>query len=178
MRMQEIITRELTRLGGPLRTLETGSIRSSEPRYEAGDGWSTLAFARYARDHGGVFVSIDLDTSAAEEVLVREGLRESVDLREGNSLDVLPGIIESGAGLDVVLLDSDNDADLIMTEFAVVRRALAPGSVLLVDDVVPDSRTVVKGKKLLPFLRGEGYEPEIIEREGDGFTSGVMRVVL
>lgn len=178
MRMQEIITAELSRIGGPLRTLETGSIRSVEPQYEAGDGWSTLAFARYARDQGGVFVSIDLDISAAEEVLERHDLREAVDLREGNSLDVLPEIVEYGTGLDVVLLDSDNDADLIMDEFMIVRRALGPGSVLLVDDVVPGSRTVVKGKKILPFLESSGYKPEIIERDGGGFTSGVLRVVL
>lgn len=178
MRMQEIISRELSRMGGPLRTLETGSIRSAEPRYAAGDGWSTLAFARYVRDHGGSFISIDLDVSAAEEVLTTQGLRQEVDLRKGNSLDLLPGIAASGIRFDVVLLDSGNDADLILDEFLIVRRAMVPGSVLLVDDVVPGSRTVVKGAKLLPFLESRGHQPEIIERDGGGFTSGVLRVTL
>jgi predicted O-methyltransferase YrrM len=179
MRMQEIIEGELYRLGGALRTVETGSIRSADPRYEAGDGWSTLTFARYAQEHGGPFVSVDLNTSAASQVLEREGLRGSVDLREGNSLAVLPEVVEEyRTGLDVVLLDSENDADLIMEEFSIVRHAMFPGSVLLVDDVVPGSRTVVKGRKLLPFLESSGYTTEIIKRDGGGFTSGVLKVIM
>lgn len=178
MRMQEIITRELVVLGGGLVMLETGSIRSTEARYEAGDGWSTLAFARHAQDAGSRFVSIDLDTSAADEVLRREGLRDAVDLRQGDSRTVLPGVLEELVLLDVVLLDSDNDADLIMDEFLLVEPYMGSGSVLLVDDVVPGSRTVVKGQRLLPYLESHGYTTEIIERDGGSFTSGVLRVIM
>lgn len=178
MRMQEIIARELEAKGGELSLLETGSIRSVEPQYEVGDGWSTLAFARHVREHSGRFVSIDLDTSAAVTVLEREGLRGVVDLRQGNSLDVLPVAVRESGPFDVVLLDSDNDAALIMREFTLVRAAMGPGSVLLVDDVVPGSKTVVKGNKIVPFLKGSGFDIEIIERDGGGFTSGVLRVVM
>lgn len=178
MRMQEIITRELSRLSGPLITLETGSIRSTQPEYESGDGWSTLAFARYAKGNGGSFTSIDMDTCAAEEVLKEHSLREVVDLREGNSLDVLPDVVKEKGAFDVVLLDSDNDPNLIMDEFFLVRPALCSGSVLLVDDVDLTSPSVRKGHKILPFLQQQGYAPDIITRYGNSFTTGVMKVIM
>lgn len=180
MKMQEIIDRELGVLGGGLVMLETGSIRSTEARYEAGDGWSTLAFARYAAVSGSRFVSIDLDVSAADEVLRREGLREAVDLRQGDSRSVLPQVLAELGPLDVVLLDSDNDADLIMDEFLLVKPYMGVGSILLVDDVVPGSDSVVKGHQLLPYLQlhGRDYQMEIIPRDGGGFMSGVLRVIM
>lgn len=178
MKLQEIISRELSARGGGLVMLETGTIRGSGENYERGDGWSTVAFARHVREAGGTFMSIDLDTAVSHDVLTREGLREFVDLRQGHSLEVLPDVVGEGHRFDVVLLDSDNDPDLIMNEFLEIRAAMKPGAVLLVDDVEPQSMGVVKGHKILPILRGEGYEPEIIAREGDGFTTGVMRAVL
>ncbi|MFB7858889.1 class I SAM-dependent methyltransferase [Rhodococcus qingshengii] len=178
MRMQEIITRELSVLGGGLVMLETGTIRSTEARYEAGDGWSTLAFARHVQASGGRFTSIDLEVAASDEVLRREGLRDAVDLRQGDSRRVLPGVLDEVRAVDVALLDSDNDADLIMEEFLLVRPFMGPGSVLLVDDVVPGSRTVVKGHRLLPYLESHGYTTEVIERDGGGFTSGVLKVIM
>lgn len=182
MRLQDIVAAELAKTSGEVHTLETGSIRGDEPRYEKGDGWSTVAFARHAAEHGGSFTSVDIDTSTAHKVLEREGLREAVDLREGDSRTVLPQVAEeygqAKRTLDVVLLDSDNDPELIMGEFLDLRPLLRKGTVILVDDVEPESTGVVKGHLILPYLRAAKYEPEIITREGNGFTTGVLRVEL
>lgn len=182
MIMRQILSKELTRMGPGLHMLETGSIRSVAPEYEVGDGWSTLAFAEHVRETGGSFVSIDLDTSAAEQVLTEKDLRTHVDLREGNSLDVLPQVVkectEPDKRLDVVLLDSDNDADLILNEFLVVKEVIRPGGVLLVDDVDLEATGVVKGHQIHPHLVGLGLSPEILVRHGGAYSTGVLRVEL
>lgn len=182
MRLQEIVNRELAACDGEVHCLETGSIRGDEPRYEAGDGWSTVAFARHVQERGGSFISVDLDTSIADKVLTREGLRESVDLRQGDTRQVLPKVVaeyaEAGRHLDVVLLDSDNDPDLIMEEFLILRPLMREGTTLLVDDVEPGSTGVVKGHLILPYLETGNFAPEVIIREGNGFNTGVLRVTL
>jgi Methyltransferase domain len=156
-----------------LAILETGSIRNTGEQYHQNDGWSTLTFAQYVNDHGGSLTSIDLDTAAAHEVLTRYGVRDLVNLIEADSVDTIYALPETTV-LDVVLLDSDNDADLIMREFLAVRDLTASPALFLVDDVEPGSTGVVKGHRILPWLDEENIPHRLERRTGDGYSTGVL----
>lgn len=156
-----------------LNVLETGSIRSTEERYHQNDGWSTLTIAEYVRDNGGSLTSIDLDIAAAHEVLTRHGVRDVVELIEGDSVDTINALPASTA-LDVVLLDSDNDADLIMREFLAVRPLTNSPALFLVDDVEPGSTGVVKGHRILPWLTESKIPHRLERRTGDAYSTGVL----
>lgn len=181
MDFQEIILEELASLDRQhqhtaLDIIETGTIRSSEERYRTGDGWSTLAIAKYVQEHGGTATSVDLDVSTAREVLANHPgqLDQYVNLIEGHSIQVLTRLAMSGRKFDVALLDSDNDSQLILDEYLVVSAMLRRPGVLMVDDVDLDSSLVVKGHKLVPWLESEGVPYEITQREADGYTIGVL----
>lgn len=184
MHMHDIIAgqldtfRRMHRFDQPeLSVLETGTIREDTEAHRKGDGWSTLAFARDAAQHGGHVTSIDLATETAARVLSREGVDEHVTLRSGYSIEWMAAMLAAGQRFDVILLDSDNDPALILHEFMLAEKLLYRPGLILVDDVVPDSRTIRKGELLLPWLRQRGTHFNIFPRTGNGFTSGVLQVV-
>lgn len=156
-----------------LTILETGSIRGTQEQYHQNDGWSTLTFAQYVRDNGGALTSVDLDTAAADEVLTRHELRDVVHLVEGDSVATIEAMARDVA-LDVVFLDSDNDADLIMREFLAVRELTTSPALFLVDDVEPGSTGVVKGHQILPWLQNNDVQHRLERRTGDGYSTGVL----
>ncbi|GAA4082778.1 class I SAM-dependent methyltransferase [Actinomadura miaoliensis] len=184
MHLSELLEGELSALRArsgrdALAFLETGSIRGSTENYQSNDGWSTLTFARHVRDHGGSLVSIDLDVHTADAVLRAHDLRRHVNLIEGHSIEVLAAILAgrrtSGAvPLDVVLLDSDNSADLILHEYLIVQHMIRPGGMMMVDDVEPGSTGVVKGHQLVPWLEARAIPYRIERRTGDGYATGVL----
>ncbi len=53
----------------PLKILETGTIRGETDNYATDDGWSTLCFTDWVKEHGGWVESIDLDIDVAVRVL-------------------------------------------------------------------------------------------------------------
>lgn len=182
MHMSELLKRELDshreRTGKTsLSTLETGTIRNEGERYQINDGWSTLTFAEYAKETDGSHTGIDLSIVAATNVLLKHNLLNGVKLIEGYSVDVL-GEMLVGAELqfDVILLDSDNDPNLILHEYMLARHMLAPGGLLLVDDVDLESTGVVKGHAIAPWLARHGLTYRIEERTGDGYRTGVLVV--
>jgi len=156
--------------------LETGSIRGEGEQYHQNDGWSTLTFAEQVRDYGGKLISIDLDTRAAHNVLDHYRLHDFVDLRQGHSIEVMADLLATVAGplVDVALLDSDNDASLILHEFLVVKRLMRSPGLVLVDDVDPNSTGVVKGHLLMPWLDANEVEYRLETRTGDGYSTGVL----
>lgn len=157
--------------------LETGSIRNEAEEYHQNDGWSTLTFAQYVQAHGGSLTSVDLDITAADAVLTRHGLRDTVHLVEQHSIEFLATELAAQERYDVILLDSANDADLILHEYFLAKH-LGPGLVL-VDDVEPTSATVVKGQKLLPLVQASGASWRMLRRTGAGsFSVGVLAVDL
>lgn len=182
MNFQDIIRRELATLADrvgrtDLDIVETGTIRGAGDEYRTGDGWSTVALAEYARDNGGTVTSIDLDVSTARAVLAGyvDHLDGYVELIEGHSIQVLTRFVAEGRVFDVVVLDSDNDAQLILDEWLVAAAMLERPGLLIVDDVDLESALVVKGHKLVPWLDREGVLYEITQREaGAGHTTGVL----
>lgn len=164
--------------GYELQILETGTIRQDTEAHRLGDGWSTVAFAGHVAEHGGHVTSIDLEVDTARKVLDRERLLDHVTLRQGYSIDWLASMLSAGQRFDVILLDSDNDAQLILHEFMIARKLLNRPGLIMVDDVVPGSRDVVKGHELVPWLAGNGTEYSITERTGGGVRSGVLAAFL
>jgi hypothetical protein len=161
-----------------LEILETGTIRQDTEAHRQGDGWSTVAFAGHVAEHGGEVTSIDLHIETAQQVLVRERLAERVTLRQGYSIDWMASMLAAGQRFDVILLDSENDAQLILHEFMIATKLLRRPGLILVDDVVPGSNDVVKGQQLLPWLDGHKMEYDITPRTGGGVRSGVLATIL
>ena len=159
-----------------LKILETGTIRGTEEQYHHNDGWSTLTLAEYVRDNGGSLTSIDLDINAATTVLTRHGLLEHVNLVQGHSIDVLSRDVADHQedSLDVVFLDSDNDASLIMNEFFLAKLLMRHPALVLVDDVEPGSPGVVKGHQIMPWLDQNNVPYRLERRTGDLYSTGVL----
>ena len=184
MHMHEILADHLATIQGlrpegyELQILETGTIRMDTEAHRLGDGWSTVAFAGHVHEHGGHVTSVDLDVHTARRVLDRERLTDHVTLREGYSIDWLACMLSAGQTFDAILLDSDNDAQLILHEFMIARKLLRRPGLILVDDVVPSSKDVVKGHQLLPWLDSQQIQYDITERTGGGVRSGVLATIL
>jgi predicted O-methyltransferase YrrM len=186
MHMSDILREQIARFraavgmkgGDALDILETGTIRQDTEAHRLGDGWSTLTFAEVAAEVGGYVTSIDLDVSVARKVITRYGHDLHVVLREGHSIEWMASMIEAGQKFDVILLDSDNDAQLILHEYLLARKLLRHPGLLLVDDVAPGSATVVKGQQLVPWLDGRGVKYMITPRTGGGVHSGVLSAIL
>lgn len=177
MHQSEILREELARLRArtdhPLTVVETGSIRSAGEQYRSNDGWSTLTFAEWAAGDGGRVVSIDLDTSIARKVLASYGLADRVELRRGDSLEVLHELLDEGLAVDLLFLDSGDDPDLILREYLLGSRMVrAPGAVL-VDDAGPGA---TKADRVIPWLDRAGVPYRIEQRNGTTYTTGVLIV--
>jgi predicted O-methyltransferase YrrM len=181
MHMQEILSEELACFGPhSLHILETGTLRSDNEPGRIGDGWSTIWFAERARDRGGVFRSVDLDVKAARAALSRRALQDYVQLMEGHSIECLGRLLKESTYLDVILLDSENDGQLIFHEFLLARQLLREGGLLLIDDVqIPGTPLTgaLKGSVVLPFLMERRIRYRLRERRGwNGYRTGVLTV--
>jgi len=189
MHLHEILDIELARFDGyPLRVIETGTIRGSTERSRIGDGWSTEYFARrQAQYPAGKFVSIDLDTTVADQVLTSLGLRDSAILIRDHSISALATLaIKSFTGrdlgsTDVIFLDSDNDAMLIFHEFLIAFAMVhgPPVGLIIVDDIAinDSSKDAHKGDLVVPYVRDHGLKHHIVTRAGcAGYQPGVLVV--
>lgn len=186
MHMHEIIEKELAEFCATtgrdireLQILETGTIRQDTEAHRLGDGWSTVAFAHAVTDkEGGHVTSIDLHVDTAQKVLEREQVADRVTLRQGYSIDWMASMLAAGQRFDVILLDSENDAQLILHEYMLATKLLGRPGLILVDDVVPGSATVIKGQQLIPWLIAANLPYRITTRTGGGVHSGVLSTVL
>lgn len=162
----------------PLNILETGTIREDTSAHQQGDGWSTLAFAQDAHLTGGHVTSVDLRTEVADQVLTDRGMRSYATLEQGYSVAVMAELLARGHRYDVILLDSENDAQLTLHEFFLALQLIRRPGLLLVDDVVLGSSTVVKGHQLVPWLDNARQQYQVTPRTGNGFMSGVLSTVI
>lgn len=179
--LADLIDTHLTKLRTRLErsnlvTLETGSIRSDQIRFRDGDGWSTVALATNVKVHGGRSTSVDLDTSVASQVLSTNGLHDYVRLIDGHSIDKLGEYLLTGEKFDFILLDSDNDAALILHEWYLAKRLINPGGIIMVDDVEPGSKEVLKGNDLIPHLNLHKIQYSLHKRSKNRITTGVAVV--
>lgn len=196
MHLSEILVAELTAFAAKtgdkeLDIVETGTIRGDGEQYRVNDGWSTLTFAQWVKCNEGSLHSIDLDTTTAQKVLAAEDLGIYVNLRQGHSIAVLAEMVgrayskakRNNKGeitshdegfFDVAFLDSDNCGALIFHEYLVVKQIMRSPGLIMVDDVDITSTGVVKGHEILPYAQKHGIEHRVIERAGDGYSTGVL----
>ncbi|RYZ10072.1 MAG: O-methyltransferase [Myxococcales bacterium] len=169
----------LARVRGAKSILEVGTL----------GGYSTIWLAR-ALKPGGKLVTLELDPKHAEvarENLRRAGLAETVDVRVGRALELLPALAqEERAPFDFVFIDADKQNVPGYFDWAV--KLSASGSVIVVDNTVrkgavADLSTTdvnVKGVQgLHDKLRSHpGIDATTIQTVGskgyDGFTLAIV----
>lgn len=175
--IEKHLTHTRERLKRPeLAMLETGSIRNPELRYRDGDGWSTIALATHVRVHGGSVTSIDLNTRTADAVLAAHGMRDIVTLVTGYSVDVLAGYLQEGKKFDFILLDSENDAQLTLHEWYLAHRLINDGGTIMLDDIEPGSRDVLKGNLVIPHFQRQKIQYKLLRRSKNSVQTGVAVV--
>lgn len=88
---------------------------------------------------GRPFVAASIDVKVQEQVTLvlanlDVGPEQAVVCIEGNSLDVLPKLVDAGAVFDVVLIDGDHNYHTVSRELAVVKSLVHSGSIVVCDD--------------------------------------------
>ena len=106
-------------------------------------GYSTIWMARSLPDDGHV-VTIEIDpkhAQVAQENFDRAGLSGKIDLRTGNAREILPAMIQEGAGpFDFSFIDADKASN--PDYFGWALEMSRPGSVIIVDNVIRDGHVV------------------------------------
>lgn len=143
-------------IDGEMLIVETGTIRSDEPRYVRGDGHSARKFAEYLRFNGGVLYSIDIDPEAvklAKSILNIQYADVEIHVIHSDSVEWLLNFEQE---IDILYLDSANDSKLILNEAKAGCPKLKEGGYILIDDI--DESLGEKGKLVIPYLEKQGYE--------------------
>ncbi len=151
----------------PLTIVETGTIRLHGDAGLIGDGHSTLKFADYCSKFGGKTYSVDIDSEAvalSEWMVGRKYPEADVTVIESDSVAFLESFNEP---IDILYLDSDNDAKLILNEAKAALGCLHEESIILIDDCFCEERKkthgIQKGDLVIPFLEENGWVMEVKE---------------
>lgn len=118
--------------GGPLHICETGCLRDQNPTAMMTDGWSTIYFARYVKDHAGSkLTTIELDRTNLGYCLLtlgRYGYTDGVSLVHGESIATITDMKEHP---DMFYLDACDGVEHGLAEF---KAALAHNPKLIIMD--------------------------------------------
>lgn len=170
----------LARLRGSRHILEVGTL----------GGYSAIWLAR-ALAPGGKLVTLELDEKharVARENLARAGLSQAAEVRLGSALELLPALAaEERPPFDFVFIDADKHNVPAYFEHAL--KLTAPGSVIVVDNVVrqgavadPESMdpNVLGVRRLHEALRGDTrVQATTLQTVGskgyDGFTLAIVQ---
>ncbi len=132
------------KLGAPVWPVTVGlyaAIRSLRPRtvVETGVDWgksSAVILYALSRNGRGELYSIDLPSVGRENgTLVPASLRQHWNLRLGDAKVLLPDRLEELGGVDAFYHDSDHSDAHMTWEFETVWPYLAPGGLLVADDI-------------------------------------------
>ena len=137
----------MSKMDSPLTIVETGTIRNHLGIYVKGDGHSTLQFTKYVSDFGGDFYSVDIDPIAVvvSTMVCTRDYPQAID-----------------KPIDVLYLDSANDANLILQEAKAALCNLHSESIILIDDCFnKGDYNVEKGDLVIPFLEENGWVMEV-----------------
>jgi predicted O-methyltransferase YrrM len=141
--------------------VETGTIRAFGDAGLIGDGHSTLKFADYCSKFGGKVYSVDIDPEAvalSSWMVSRKYPDVEVNVIHSDSVAFLESFDEP---IDVLYLDSDNDANLILNEAKAALGCLHEDSIILIDDcfceVKKETHGIQKGDLAIPFLEENGW---------------------
>lgn len=114
------------------RVLEIGTL----------GGYSTICLARGVGP-GGSVVTLEYEPKHAEVAranLVRAGVDDRVEVIVGAALDTLPQLVGRGEPFDLIFIDADKENNSAYIEWAI--KLGAPGSVIVVDNVVRNGRVL------------------------------------
>lgn len=158
----EIITSIIERFDHPIRVLEIGRIRATDPAHEIGDGWSTLQFAKNGKVD--VLYSIDNNPETLKACATFPEIRDNDKIV---FLDSAEGL--SGLEFDLIYLDAEENAQATVDHFRSVEGLMADGCLVLMDDVRDGS----KGDLLMPLLRDEDWAIEEVGPMAVAWKGGV-----
>lgn len=139
-----------------LRILEIGCIRSTEERYEHGDGYSTLYLSRWAAKHEAEFTSVELNRyhiAAAREILCNAGCPEPKFIC-GHSLDVLGAWRGS---LDFAYLDGSGEQAENLEEFKLTLGIMSRPSIVAIDDCFGLPEAEIKGSLSIEYAKSKDF---------------------
>jgi caffeoyl-CoA O-methyltransferase len=106
-------------------------------------GYSTIWLAR-ALPKGGKLISIEYDEKHAAVALAnikKAHLQESVDIRVGKALDILPQIEEKKEGpFDLIFIDADKPPYFEYFEWAI--KLARPGALIIADNVIREGKVL------------------------------------
>lgn len=149
-----------------LRVLEVGVLRNLDQDHLEGDGHSTLAFVRFLHRHdGSSYVGIDLDPSEARKAVDSEGLGGMCEFFTGDSVATMEKLKKRKLKFDVIYLDADNDGAATMREYLLALDLIEHPGLIMGDDMNTDHNEVRKGRVLIPFLREDGADFKLRQRD-------------
>jgi predicted O-methyltransferase YrrM len=105
--------------------------------------YSTIWMAR-ALPPGGKLITLEFDPKHAEVArknITRAGLDQTIEVRIGRAIDLLPQVAAEGLGpFDLIFIDADKPSNWDYFEWAL--KLSRPGSVIIVDNVVREGEVV------------------------------------
>lgn len=134
----------------PVRVLEIGRIRNTRPQGERNDGWSTLHIAENPKVD--LLYSIDNDPKTLDfchEIIptaVEKKIRYAERIEDYEEIEPI----------NLLYLDAENEPEKIFAHYMAVSPYLAPGALILIDDVYD----IGKGNIVVPYLKKHGYRIE------------------
>lgn len=141
-------------------------------------GVSFLTLVTYMARFKPEFLAIGIDILVQDQVNIMLHYmdlqsKQSAYILSGNSLDILPKMVDQGMKFDVVLLDGDHNYHTVSTELRSLERMVHPHSVIIVDDY--DGRW---SDRDLWYADREGYESNVnVTKPVDTAQHGVKPAV-
>lgn len=106
-------------------------------------GYSTIWLAR-ALLPGGLLVSIEIDPkhgAIAKKNIEEAGLANSVDIRLGNALTLLPEMIDrKERPFDLIFIDADKENNCLHLDHSI--QLARPGTLIFIDNLIPRGEQV------------------------------------
>lgn len=104
------------------------------------------------------FLAIGVDVKVQEQVAIMlnnldRSPEQQAFLVQGNSLEVLPRLVEQGLSFDILLLDGDHNYYTVAKELESLEKLVRPGGIVVIDDY--HGRW---SEKDLWYSEREGYE--------------------
>lgn len=132
---------DVSRVIGSLLALLVGVVRAHRV-LEVGTlgGYSAIHMAR-ALPEDGRLVTIEANPRNAEVAranFARAGLVRRIDLRVGQALDLLPGLVDEGHAFDFAFIDADKENNAAYADWAAT--LVRPGGLVIIDNVVREGR--------------------------------------
>lgn len=160
--LQDVIG-AVVRLTRPMVVVETGVAMGLT---------SAVILGALEANGEGQLYSVDLPAlqSKPEEFVgsaVPEHLKSRWTLELGPSRQVLPGLVQHVAPIDVSLHDADHSHEGQLEEYRTVWPHLRPGGVLVSDDV--------RGPAFIEFTRAAGAQPMLIGGDDQRAPVGIVR---